>query len=401
MKKNIVIIGGGYAGLKVLEGIVDREDISITLIDRNSYHYIQPEAYDFIANKYDISQVCVCLYTYCSSFDNVCFLKHKVQSVDFNRKIVRGEDNLPLVNYDYLVLTVGAKTFFPKQIPELMTYSRGIKSLHRSLEFKQKFEFDIFEKIKNEEGSCALEESYSIVVAGGGLSGIEIAAEMAHYSKEYFKKEGFACDRLEVTLIAPSGVLKGMDTFLRENTQKRLESLGVRIVTGDRVAEVNEEEVTLQSGRKLSTHFMIWTGGIIARGLTTRLKEVQLNKKFQIEVDETLRVKGHCNVFAAGDCAQITNSDGKFAPQTAQTAINSGKHVAKSLKALLDNKPLARVDFPSKGTLIALGGRYAVGMVYDKIKLKGLSAFLLKHAVFYLYKHPLKRVTRKIRKERK
>jgi len=363
--KKIVILGGGYGGVAVLRELKDLNNIEIILIDQNPYQFLQPEVYNFIANKYLISDVTIDLFSLCLGIgEKISFVKAKVMGVDFDRQLVITED---------------------------------IEVAYDCMDFKHQFEKKLLTNIK-EEGYCPINKKgrFNIVVGGGGLSGVEIAAEMSAYSQAFFKRAGYLCEGVSITLVeaAPS-ILYGMNEFLIDMSYKRLKQLGVDIITGKRIVEVEKDRVVLDDRTQIYMDFLIWTGGIIASTLLPKLG-LKINKKNQLIVDEFFRVESFDNVFAVGDCAEIHDLDtGKILPPTAQIAMQSGKIVGNHIKSIILNKKLEKKSPKLKGIIAALGGRYGAGVIYDKFKVKGMTGYFLKESVFKSYKYPLKRQAKK------
>ncbi|MBU4023562.1 FAD-dependent oxidoreductase, partial [bacterium] len=225
----IIIIGGGYAGIRALEHLSKDKSNEITLFDSHSYHYMQTGVYDFIANENDFSKITVDLFTLCAGFGpNVAFRKEKVLDVDFDSQKVFTE--IQDYEYDYIIVAVGSRTKFFDSIIGLKKYAHGIKALHKALYFKQKFELSLFTKIEEEGNYC---NPLNIIIAGAGLSGVEIAAQMASFSRDFYKQNNFLCRKLNIVLIdAYERILPGVDEVLVDASMKRLQELEVIIKDG-------------------------------------------------------------------------------------------------------------------------------------------------------------------------
>ncbi len=399
--KTVVIAGGGYGGVAVVRKLANHPDIKVYLIDMNPFHFLQPEVYNFIANRYYMSQVIIDLFSFCKGVgNNVFFINDKVVDVDFDKNTVYCES--VEIEYDYLVLAVGSRTFFPP-IEGLREYASGVKTLDKSLEFKQRFEREIFYRIKA-EGTCPVDKykRFNIVVGGGGLAGVEIAAEMASYSTDFYRKAGFICEGVTITLVeALPTILYGMDEFLVDTAYRRLKKLGVKIITGKKIVKVEKNSVLLEDGSSEYMDFLIWTGGIVGSSLLDRL-DVETNRKRQVIIDEYFRIKDRDNVYAIGDCAEIRDlQTGNILPPTAQLAIISGKIVGENLIRLVENKPIEKKNPKIRGIISALGGKYGAG-IFDvgvDVKVRGYPAYLIKEAVFKRYKIPLKKIAKNGYKE--
>lgn len=390
----VVVVGGGYAGIQAVRDLAKHSDIEVLLLDKHSYHNLQPEVYDFVANKTDVADMTVDLITLCNAVgDNVTFLNRRVENVDFEKKIVHTEERED-IHYDYLMITVGARTFFPKQI-EGLDKTDDIKKLHKALSFKQRFEREMFIKFDMEARKC---EELSIVVVGAGLSGVEIAAEMAYYSDYIFKKGSFACDYLNIYLVnSGERILPGLDSYLVEKAEERLKSLGVKIISGKLMSKADKEYVYLNDGTQIRYSFTIFAGGIEAANLTNKLS-VEKRRNGQLVTDEYLQVVGVKDVFAAGDCTECLDEKGNRLPPSVRIATQTASNAIKNIINLKNCRPLERSSAKSPGTLVALGGRYAAGVMYTPvgtIRLTGFIAWLAKHLVFSMYKSPLQKISRK------
>jgi NADH dehydrogenase len=378
-KNKIIVIGGGYGGLRTVEKLAKNPQNEIILFDKNPYHFMQTDVYDLIANEEDFAQVTVDLFTFCSGFDNnVTFLKQEVSNVDFkNKKVITAVQRY---SYDYLVVAVGARTKFMADVIGLRTYAYGIKALHRALYFKQKFEMSLFHKVDESGTSCT---PMNIVVAGAGLSGVEIAAQMASFSREFYCRNNFICRKLNIVLInAGKHVLYGLDSELVEKTDKRLRELEIIIKNERKVAEVMPNSVRLDCGEVMHMDFMIFTGGIEPNGLVYNLA-LEKNEKGYIASNKYLQTQSYDNVFAIGDCTTIYDGDKVVAP-TADTAEQMAELCVKNINNLIANKPLAEHKIKSRGILIALGRRYAVSKIFG-IYFSGYFAYIMKKAIEKIY----------------
>ncbi len=268
MKKRVVIIGGGYGGIRVMQHLSGHAFIDVTLIDHHPYHYLQTEAYALIAQQASLIDVTVDLPALCHSYENVTFVKARVEDVDLKTRRVRTAESE--YYYDYVVFAMGCKTFYPDTIPGIRDYTHGVKSLRHAFAFRQQFEEALFQRMycEGDEMFC---RSFRVVVAGAGLSGVEIAAEMADYSRHFLRRKRMMCDGAEINLIAShEDVLVGMHPYLQRHAKSRLLELGVKIVSNSRVSAVEQESVTLDNGSKIPFDFMIFAGGIEASTLTAQ-----------------------------------------------------------------------------------------------------------------------------------
>ena len=382
----VVIIGGGYAGIYALRELVKNKNIKITLIDQNTFHNLQPEVYDLIANKSSIADVTVDLTTLCMGF-NHSYLEYKnlkVRKIDEVSKKIYTEEQ-EIVEFDYLIIAAGTRTFFPPVVPGL-NGAHDIKKLPWAMFFKQSYEDQLFKKIQDEAKKC---DDTHIVVVGAGLSGVEIAAEMAYNSKMFFKRGNFTCDNLKISLISSADtILPGLAPELIKMSHDRLKSLGINIITGTKLEKCEENFAHLSNGTKINHSFLIFTGGVEASKITETL-DVKKNQKGQFIVNEFMQTDIHPNIFAIGDVAEIKNSKEEVMPPNVTMARISGINAGKNILNLIRNKKLVKCEPKLDGVLIALGGKYAAGSIYDLFYVKGRLAYEIKHYVFTSYRKPL------------
>jgi len=377
-KKHVVIIGGGYGGLRAVEHLAGDERLKVTLVDQNPYHYLQTEAYGYIAGRFDIHDITIDLANWSSGFfPHVTFINEKALGFDAEANTLRTETQT--LHYDFLVIAVGAHTNFFEFIGGLREHSYGVKNLQRAFAFRSKFETLIYEKVceARRDGDGPLH----IAIGGAGLSGVEIAAEMAEVIHRNYRTLGTNAQTIKIRLIdAAPTILPGMHPYIIDKTRRRLEALGIEILTDAFIDRVEKDAIYLKDGTILPYRFMIFTGGIQANTLDTEAP-LAFNRLSQLQPDSHLNVGAMQNVFAIGDCVELKDARGTLLPPTAQTAEKSAEYVAQSIKDRIlgrEPKPFhARID----GVFVALGGRYAVGELFGIIRVKGYTAYVLKKLI--------------------
>ena len=384
--KNILIIGAGYAGLRALEHLAKNPAFSITLVDKNPYHYMQTEAYGYIAGRFDISDIAIDLQAYCQGFgDNVTFIKDKAIMIDPKAKTLTLQTQTQ--NYDYAILSVGAQTNFFSFIKGAKEHTHGVKNIQRAFEFRQAFEKRLY--LKLEDKKLNRDGDLHIAIAGAGLSGVEIATEMAHTLKRYHKILSQESLELKISLIdAADTILPGMDSYIIKKTEKRLKELGIKIYTQAFIKEIQSRKIIFKDDSSLAFDFIIYTAGIKASAFIDKI-DSEKNRIGQIIPDKHLRLQEHKEVFVIGDCAQISDAKGKLLPPTAQMAERSAEYVAKHILACESNQTCEPFDTKVDGVFVALGGKYAVGVLFDKIKIDGYLAYTLKKLLTRFYRFGL------------
>ena len=384
--KKIVIVGAGYAGLRALEHLAKNPSFQITLVDKNPYHYMQTEAYGYIAGRFDFSDIAIDLDSFVKGFgENVSFVKEKALTIDRTKNLLSLEHQT--LHFDYAIISVGAQTNFFSFIKGAKEHTHGVKNIQRAFEFRQAFEKRLY--LKLEENKLNRDGDLHIAIAGAGLSGVEIAAEMAHTLKRYEKILSQKSMKLTIALIdAAESILPGMEPYIIQKTQQRLEALGVHIYTSAFIEKIEERSIHFQDGSHLAFDFIIYTAGIKASGFIDAI-ETEKNRIGQIIPDAYLRLKGSENIFAIGDCCEIKDATSSLLPPTAQIAEKSAQYVSAAILQYECHEKVAPFDAKVDGVFVALGGEYAIGILYQKIKVEGYLAYLLKKLLTRFYRFGL------------
>jgi len=380
-KKTVIVIGAGYGGLRTVAKLDKKEGCRVLLFDKNSYHFMQTDVYELIANEKDFAQVSVDLFTYCSGLNDVSFHKEEIIDIDFANKRLISNTNRYL--YDYLVIAVGAKTKFTSKIKGLLEYAHDVKSLPYAMHFKQQFEMSLFKKVQESGTVC---QPLSIVIVGAGLSGVEIAAQMASFAKEFYCANNFLCRKLNIVLISSGKeILKGLDSYLVEQSEKVLRDLDIKIRYSVRVSAVNAGSVELDNGDVINMDFMLFAGGIEPSGLLENL-QLKKNERGFLSITKYLQVQGYEDVFAIGDCATLFNGEKLIVP-TADVAEQMADICTTNIMRSIAKVNLIEHNISSRGILIALGRRRAVGKI-AKLHIRGYIAFVMKKLIekAYLYR---------------
>lgn len=241
-------------------------------------------------------------------------------------------------------------------------------------------------KITDEAKKC---DNTHIVVVGAGLSGVEITAEMAYNSRKFFKRGKFACEDMKISLVTSGdSILPGFSSKMITASHRRLKSLGINIISNTKLQNTDDDYLYLSNGKKILYLFVIFAGGIESANLTLKL-DLEKNHKGQVIVDEYLRIPKYQNIFVVGDAGEFKNIKGETMTENVILAKTTGILAAKNILNLLGNKKMQKSNPKFKGTLIALGGKYAVCDIYGMFQIEGFMAYLIKKYLFLRYRWPL------------
>ncbi|CAM2793509.1 NAD(P)/FAD-dependent oxidoreductase [Helicobacter burdigaliensis] len=371
----ILIIGGGYGGLKAALGLQRKLKIpaNITLISKHDYHYQTTLLHKVSIGTLSARKARI-YYRKILNPKKVHFIKDKILKILPHENKVVG--NGGEYTYDYLIIGLGFKpdSFGIKGVEE---HTFKLSSLNASLKLSKNIEnkFKEFVHTKNPQ-------DLHTIICGTGFTGIEFAAELATQINELSLICGIDKSIPKITCIGRSEhILPVFDQKLAKVAQDKLQKLGVEIICGGNIKEIKKNKVLLEKdGKELEIcgNTIIWSAGV--KGSDIVEKSEIPNKKGRIPVNSQLQCETFPNIYAVGDCALATSKDVIHAP-TAQLAAQMGDYIADLFVAKLSNKPFKRdFKFHHRGTVCSIGHTDGVGIVYGK-KLKGEMAAFMKNTI--------------------
>ncbi len=380
MKKRVVIVGGGYGGIQAALRLSKEKmkDLEVLLIDHHTYHYLQTESYNFVASRIPLEKTFIYLPTLVASMgENFKFVNDEAVGIEENRLICKKN----ICQFDYLIIATGSVTKFLQGFENKGEFSLGVKSLRAALNVKEFFERELFDRLEAQRAR----KNFNILVIGGGLSGVEIAAEMRDYFNRYVKTNALSCGNIHIKL-ASKHILEGQSERVRKKVEKRLAKLGVEFIRAF-VTKIDDHNATLDNNEKITFDFAIFAGGIEPSPFIKNLNFKKDRRGF-LEVDKFLRVNER--IFAIGDAASLFDKRGKFVPPTAQSAEQSGVVAANNVIALIRGEELKEADIKLRGLAISLGGRCALVVTPFGINLYNIFGWVIKKTIEHVYKIPLK-----------
>lgn len=376
--QKIIILGGGYAGVGVLEKIQKRFekdiDVDISIISENNYFLHTPMLPELSTGTIEPRHIATPIRNFCK---RARFYQAKVTSVDLEKKSVSinttsGENQL---SYDYLVIAAGTKTgFFGNE--NLEKYSITIKSLQDANIIRNQIITQL--ELADQQEIVNQAQFLSFVIVGGGFSGVETAGEINEFIRESADKyyRNIESDSIQVHLIAARDYILPEIGSLGKYAAKSLEKSGVKILYNTKVTDANSTHVSLSDDSSLHYSILIWAGGNQPQSFIKSL-DTEHDKSGRIIVDQYLRLPKYSDVFALGDCAFILDSTGKPYPPTAQHAIREAKTVSKNLiSAVRGNHSFSIFDYSSKGSMAKIGKRDGVAKMLG-INLTGFAAWFV------------------------
>jgi NADH dehydrogenase len=392
-RKHIVVLGGGFGGVytaKALEELLGaREDVQITLVNRENYFVFQPMLPEIVSGSIGLTDM-VSPLAHLLPRTNVHV--REVENIDFTKKTVTLSPGfLPrhnVLQYDHLVFALGNVTDF-----------RGLKGLpEHALPFKNLADaLNLRNHLIKALGEAALEKDVQLrqqlltfVVAGGGFSGVEVVAEINDFVRGMALEYRGRIDPNEIKVVLLHNmerILPEMDEKLAIFAQRKLAQRGVDVRFGTRLSAATGEAAILDGGERIETKTLVSTVPSSPHPLIQSITTLPKSKQGKIQVDEHLQVKDTEDLWAVGDCAAIPLITGGMCPPTAQHATRQGHTAAENILASLAGKRERKTyAFKGLGMMGSLGHHSAVAQVFG-LQISGFLAWLMWRGI-YLMKLP-------------
>ena len=375
MSKHIVILGAGYGGLLAATTIrkyLNKDEAQVTVVNQYPTHQTITELHRLAAGNVAEGNVAIPLEKLLKGQDIDLHIT-KVKSFNVDKKDVKLE-NGTVLTYDALVVALGSQTAF-FGIPGLEEHSMVLKSANDANKICKHIEQRISEYAKTKNEADA-----TILIGGGGLTGVELVGEIVDTFPKVCKKYGVDPKELKVMLVeAGPKILPVLPEPLIERATASLEGRGVKFLTGLPVTNVQGNKIDLKDGQQIVANTFVWTGGVQGNPLVGE-SGLEVNRG-RATVNSHLQSTSHEDVFVVGDSAVYFAEDGRPYPPTAQIAWQMGEVAGYNLYAFLKGKTFEEFNPINSGTLASLGRKDAVAIIGESnLPLKGLPAVLMKEA---------------------
>jgi len=380
----IVIAGAGYAGLHVALRLTARlrnnPEPELTLVDRHDYHQAITELPRVAGGTRAADAVRIPLQDLLAT--RVRFVQTEINGFDLpGRRLLTGAGPIGWVR---LVLALGSR---PNDFAIPGLAERAL-SVYSASDAEQ-----VWAAVSTALAAAAVATDpgrqrrlATIVVGGGGATGVELAGELAEILPKVAGRHGLAPDRPAVWLVeAGPTLLAGSSPQLIDKATRILSDLGVQVRTNAAIAAATEEGFRLTDGQLVQGGVFVWAGGVKAPELVAG-SGLPAGHNGRVKVDRYLRVLDRPEIYVAGDLASVTDPrTGHVLPPLAQVALEEGETVARNLDAELRDKPLEAFTFHDKGFVVSVGTRRGVADVAG-ITSGGRLAHLLKDAIEWEYR---------------
>jgi NADH dehydrogenase len=389
MSHRVVVIGGGFGGLRTVQGLRGA-GCEITVIDRRNFHLFQPLTYQVATGALSPGEIAYPLRALFKSRRDVRVLHADVVGIDVQARTVElaPSDDIvtPPVPYDSLVVAAGsAYSYFGHE--DWREVAAEVKSLESALAVRSRV-LEAFERAELSDDAEIDEAELTFVVVGAGPTGVEMAGQIAELARDTLRLDFRSIDPGQARILlveAADHVLDSFPVSLSQRALRSLERLGVTVMLGRTVTAIDARGVTLHAGdgaeERIAARTVVWAAGVTASplaGLLGELTGAEVDRAGRLTVERDLTLPGHPDVIALGDMVRVRGDDGEPVtyPGVAPVAIQEGHHAARVIRDRLEGRPPQPFRYRNKGNVATIGRRAAV-VDLGLIRLSGTPAWLV------------------------
>jgi NADH:ubiquinone reductase (H+-translocating) len=375
-QKRVVIIGGGFAGIAAARAL-RRCDAEVVLIDRRNHHIFQPLLYQVATAVLAPAEIAAPIRQIEEKQKNLTVMLAEVTGVDLNSRSVNVSyptSGTHRITFDFLIIAAGMQpSYFGHD--EFAEYAPGLKNLRDAETIRTKI-LSAYELAELTDDESERSRLMTFVLVGGGPTGVELAASIAQMAAVTLHGNFRRIDPAKTSIVLIEGGNRILPTFaesLSRKAARRLEKLGVKVMTGMKVDKVDEQGV-IAGGQRIPSATVLWTAGVTASPVVKTLG-VPTDRAGRLPVDPFFKLPGVSGVFAVGDVAAST--EGKHLPGVAQVAIQQGRYVGRVISRQLKGKaPRRPFRYFDKGNMAVVGKNFAV-LERGRIRMSGFLTWLV------------------------
>jgi NADH dehydrogenase len=389
-KHRVVVLGGGFGGLSAVQAL-KRAPVQVTLFDRRNFHLFQPLLYQVATGSLSPGEIAAPLRSVLSKQKNTEVLLGEAADIDPQNKSLVLRDGGKFA-YDSLIVATGSQTSYygndswRESAPSLKTIEEATAIRHKILV--------AFECAERAEAPEEVQAWLTFVIVGAGATGMELAGALAEIANETLRHDFRRINPREARILLMEGgprVLSAFPEDLSAKGEKLVSRLGVHVMKGVKVTQVDAEGVTFERNgatESLRAKTVLWAGGVttneFGRTLAARTA-AHTDRTGRITVTPQLTIPNFPDIFVVGDLALSVDKEGKPLPGVAQVAMQGGAYAAKAIRARLEKKPEpAPFKYFNKGDLAVIGRAAAVANIFG-FHLSGLPAWLVWLFVHLIY----------------
>lgn len=372
--QQILILGAGFAGLRAATDLVarlgHRQDIEVIVIDKEDHQAFHARLYELIAEALPRRAVRLS-HQQILKETQVRLVQDRVIKIDPIKQVVKLH-NYGQLRYDYLVIALGAQNNF-HSIPGAQEFSLPLQSVGQAMQIRDQLQ-TLYKR----------QTEVKVAIVGGGLTGVELAAALAHYEpalRDHYSRDQH---RFEINLIeAGPQILNGLQEKTRRFVTGWLNHHQVQLFLGHPIKQVKSRQLVLSSGQTVEYDCLIWAAGF--KGLTLLEKSgLATDPSGRIIVNAKLQAKGFARIFVAGDAAHYAVTHNNCLPMSATHAIYQGSCIAHNIAAAIHHQKLVAYDIQKFPIILPLGERTGV-LEWGQWRLTGRLALKIKLMLEFYY----------------
>ena len=383
-RHHVVVIGAGFGGLNAVQQLKNA-DVEITLIDKKNHHLFQPMLYQVATGMISAGEIAPSTRQLLRNQANAHFVNGEVTDINLEGQTVTAELEgfQRTFAYDSLVVAAGAgQSYFGND--HFAEFAPGMKTLDDALELRSRI-VSAFEKAEFVDDPAERERLLTFVIVGAGPTGVELTGQIAELAnrtlRDQYSNYGTTSAKIYLLDGAPQ-VLPPFGKRLGRKAQRTLERLGVDVRLNAMVTDVTEDAVTYKNMKNdevvtFEGATKIWSAGVAASPLGKMVADqagVEADRAGRVSVNDDLTVGQHSNVYMVGDMISLNRL-----PGVAQVAIQGGAHVAKLIKAKVDEESTANereaFEYFDKGSMAVIS-RFNAVVKMGKTEFDGFPAWV-------------------------
>jgi NADH:ubiquinone reductase (H+-translocating) len=380
-RPHVVIVGAGFGGLACAQALGDTS-LRVTIVDRRNYHLFVPLLYQVATAALSPADIAEPIRKVVSRYRNIHVVMAEVTGVDLDgrRVLLLDGGHIP---YDRLVLGTGSTySYFGNEA--WADIAPGLKTIENARSIRARL-LSAFERAEISDDPREQESLLTVVVIGGGPTGVEVAGAIAELARFTLARDFRRIDPRAARVILVEAGPRILTTFpdeLSKFAHRALERLRVEVLTGHKVDKIESGVVTV-TGRPILTQTVIWAAGVAASPAASWLR-VPSDRLGRISVAPDLAVPDRPGVYALGDTATLKDASAHPLPGLAQVAKQQGAWLGQALiRELVQGSPHGVFRFKNRGNT-AIIGRNAAVFDFGTWRLKGFPAWLL-WAIVHVY----------------
>jgi NADH:ubiquinone reductase (H+-translocating) len=372
-RARVVIVGGGFGGLRAAKALADAP-VQVTLVDRRNHHLFQPLLYQVATAALSPADIAQPIRSVLRGQPNLEVILAGVDSIDVAASEVVLDEGASRLPYDYLILAAGANhAYFGHD--EWAPSAPGLKTLENALDIRRRI-LTSFEEAEREPDPARRKALMTFVVVGGGPTGVEMAGAIAEIARFSLARDFRHIDTRDAKVIlieAGTQLLSAFPDRLSRHALQDLERLGVDVRFGKPVTAITSNAVTV-GDEIIPANTIVWAAGVQASPLGRSLG-VELDRAGRVLINPDLSVPGHPEIFVIGDMASLKDARGRPFPGVAQVAMQQGAWAAANIQRAIEGKPARPFRYRDLGNMATIGRNSAVADIRG-LRLTGFVAWL-------------------------